>query len=218
MPSYSYLQLYRLKLVLTDIIQKRSLTELIETQKGCVKSVLTRKDLSNGIEVLSEELHDCIDSFIYNRKWSTLNNIRDLSCGLEYLHKINSLMFKDPDTPEEYKAVETFNKEDAENWVSHMVTEMPDGSRVIGAHWTLEQTNTVAKQKGIEWTHITPYCFWVVMNMVYSDYNLVAHKYGVDKVDFYFDLAKSFLFDVDSVPPRTKVMEYYHHIVKPNIK
>jgi hypothetical protein len=45
-----------------------------------------------------------------------------------------------------------------------------------------------------------------------SDYGKVAKKYGVDKADFYADLAKAWLDDKDAVPG--KAMIYYDCIVQ----
>lgn len=39
-------------------------------------------------------------------------------------------------------------------------------------------------------------------------------KYGVDRTEFYADLAKAFLFDKDGPAPSEKLAEYYHEIVK----
>ncbi len=52
------------------------------------------------------------------------------------------------------------------------------------------------------------------MNMMYSDYYSVGVKYGVDRPEFYADLAKAFLFDKDSPAPAEKLAEYYHEVVK----
>ena len=52
------------------------------------------------------------------------------------------------------------------------------------------------------------------MNMMYSDYYSVGVKYGVDRTEFYADLAKAFLFDKDGPAPSEKLAEYYHEVVK----
>lgn len=171
--------------------------------------MLTKETLDLGIEQISKELTESLEDFRSSPCWSGVKGIKELSSSLYNLTHIREDMFGESE--EEY----SFTKEDAEMWVNHMKTNLPDGTTVRGAHWTMDQTNTVAKQKGIVWEHVTPYCFWVTMNMVYSDYVGTAIKFGVDTLDFYFSLATSFLFDVDSVPPRTKLAEYYHHIVKP---
>ena len=49
--------------------------------------------------------------------------------------------------------------------------------------------------------------------MIYSDYVKVAKKHGVgDKIDFYADMAKSFLCDKDA--PKDKLARYYEYIVR----
>ena len=48
------------------------------------------------------------------------------------------------------------------------------------------------------------------MNVMYSDYYGVAAKYGLDRPEFYADLAKAFLMDLDDDHFResTKMMEF----------
>ena len=102
-----------------------------------------------------------------------------------------------------------FTHEDANKWAEKMVNE--DGT--MGAHWTVEQTSAVAAANGVMFTHITDWCFWITMNMMYSDYGGVAMKHGVDTAEFYADLAKAFLFDKDGPGPEAKLGAYYHGIV-----
>lgn len=96
------------------------------------------------------------------------------------------------------------SKDDAKSWVAGMSNE--DGS--YGARWTMEQTKQVQEQRGID---CDPMHFWVVMNMMYSDYCAVAKKLGVDNPDFYAEMAKAFLHDKDAAPG--KLANYYHAIV-----
>ena len=86
---------------------------------------------------------------------------------------------------------EHLSKADAELWTSHMKNS--DGT--VGAHWTLEQTQDVAKQRNIT---CDPNDFWAVMNMMYSDYCQVAKRQSVDTPGFYADMAKAFLEDADA--------------------
>lgn len=81
--------------------------------------------------------------------------------------------------------------EDAKRWTSKM--QNADGT--IGSHWTLEQTQDVAKQRNIT---CDPNDFWAVMNMMYSDYCQVAKRQSVDTPGFYADMAKAFLEDADA--------------------
>lgn len=97
-------------------------------------------------------------------------------------------------------------REDAEEWMRGLENE--DGSK--GAHWTFEQVRQVMGQKNVS---ADPISFYVVLNMIYSDYGKVFRKYGMaDKLDFYVDMAKAFIDDKDAVPD--KAAAYYEHIVK----
>ena len=81
--------------------------------------------------------------------------------------------------------------DEAEEWCDSMVNA--DGTK--GCHWTLEQTQDVAKQRNIT---CEPNDFWAVMNMMYSDYCQVAKRQSVDTPGFYADMAKAFLEDADA--------------------
>ena len=67
---------------------------------------------------------------------------------------------------------------------------------------------------GVTFDHVTAEEFCAAMNMMYSDYFPVGVKYGVDRPEFYADLAKAFLFDKDGPAPSEKLAEYYHKVVK----
>ena len=102
-----------------------------------------------------------------------------------------------------------FTAEDAEKWSKKLVND--DGT--TGPHWTIDQTTSVADANGVYFEHITRDDFWISMNMMYSDYSKVADKYGVNTADFFADLTKAFLFDVDGPMPSKKLSAYYHGIV-----
>lgn len=95
-------------------------------------------------------------------------------------------------------------------WLQHM--DNADGS--TGQHWTEDQTASIAAAIGVTFDHITAEEFCAAMNMMYSDYYTVGVKYGVDRPEFYADLAKAFLFDKDGPAPSEKLAEYYHKVVK----
>lgn len=105
----------------------------------------------------------------------------------------------------------TFTEDDARRWTEHM--ENDDGS--MGAHWTLEQTTAVANSIGV---HIDPWIWFAALNMEYSDNFEVAQKYGLDRPEYYADLAKAFLFDKDGGGPEAKIAGYYHGIVEPRLE
>lgn len=119
----------------------------------------------------------------------------DTICKLEKLHKHNEANEGEPE----------FTQKTARKWVERMENE--DGT--TGAHWTKEQTEAVRKASGREY----PACiWWAAMNMCYSDYYGVAVKHGVNKPEFYADLADAFLDDKDADGAEEKISAYYHCI------
>ena len=105
----------------------------------------------------------------------------------------------------------TFTEDDARRWTEHM--ENDDGS--MGAHWTLEQTTAVANSIGV---HVDPWIWFAALNMEYSDNFDVAQKYGLDRPEYYADLARAFLFDKDGGGSEAKIAGYYHGIVEPGLE
>lgn len=103
-----------------------------------------------------------------------------------------------------------FTEADARRWTEHM--ENDDGSK--GPNWTLEQATAVANSIGV---HVDPWIWFAALNMEYSDGFDVAQKYGLDRPEYYADLAKAFLFDKDGGGPEAKIAGYYHGIVEPRL-
>ena len=101
--------------------------------------------------------------------------------------------------------VAPFSRAMAEEWTREMKNE--DGT--TGPHWTMEQTNQIMTQRGI---NCDPAEFYAAMNMVYSDYSKVAKKLNVSNIDFYAEIAKAFLDDQDAAPD--KLARYYEFVVK----
>lgn len=92
-----------------------------------------------------------------------------------------------------------FNEWLLEKAIKNMVNE--DGT--TGEHWNLEQTNSVAKQYGINFNKFNEYDWNYVMNMIYSDY------YGAipNETSNYIKIAKAFLNDKDA--KEGKAFHYY---------
>lgn len=86
-----------------------------------------------------------------------------------------------------------------EKALSKMINE--DGT--MGGHWTLEQTNNVAKSLGVSFINFNEYDWNYVMNMIYSDY------YGAvnNEASVYGRMARKFLEDKDA--PKGKALKYY---------
>lgn len=107
--------------------------------------------------------------------------------------------------------LEFFSMEDVENWKHEMKNE--DGSH--GEHFNKEQVKQAAQMAGIDMHELGEIPFCLAMNMKYSDYCKVAQKYGVDRPDFYADMAKAFLKDKDfDGEPEEKLYLYYKCIVE----
>jgi len=101
-------------------------------------------------------------------------------------------------------------RDDAEAWAAHMENE--DGT--TGPHWGVDQTTAVAESMGMTWEKVSRPCWWITMNMMYSDYSGVAEKYGVSIAEFYADMARAFLMDKDGPGAKKKLAAYYHGIVE----
>ena len=100
-------------------------------------------------------------------------------------------------------------KADAEAWAARMENE--DGS--TGQHWGVDQTTAIAESMGMTWEKVSRPCWWITMNMMYSDYSGVAEKYGVSIAEFYADMARAFLMDKDGPGAEEKLGASYHGIV-----
>lgn len=93
-----------------------------------------------------------------------------------------------------------FTEEDAKEWAKHMNPP---------ARWTMDQTTAVMYQNG--YNH-KPCEFWVVMNMLFSDYGKTMIKFGADKPEVWAALAHDFLDDPDAQDG--KVGRYWRDVVK----
>lgn len=101
---------------------------------------------------------------------------------------------------------------DIEKWKKHMKNQ--DGT--MGEHFKKDQVMQAARQIGVNPEEYGEHIFPLVMNMMYSDYCAVAKKFGLDRPDFYAELAKAFLNDKDfGGEPEEKVWLYYQCIAAP---
>ena len=100
---------------------------------------------------------------------------------------------------------------DIEKWKKHMKNQ--DGT--MGEHFKKDQVMQAARQIGVNPEEYGEHIFPLVMNMMYSDYCAVAKKFGLDRPDFYAELAKAFLNDKDfGGEPEEKVWLYYKCIAE----
>ena len=123
--------------------------------------------------------------------WNVLDSMKDCTC--------NSAGFTEKDVAE---------------WSAMLQNE--DGT--TGPHWGVDQTTAVAESMGMTWEKISRPCWWITMNMMYSDYYPVAVEFGLNRPEFYAALAKAFLIDKDGPGPERKLMEYYEHIAKRSVQ
>lgn len=97
---------------------------------------------------------------------------------------------------------ETITPELAKSLVEEMA--VTDGSnRTTGEKWTMTDTNDVGMKVGIDFEKI-PKCEWyLVMNMMYSDYYQVGHNHGFNDYNFYSELSKAWFNDIDAKENKT---------------
>lgn len=105
----------------------------------------------------------------------------------------------------ESKRYPRLDERTAAEWTSGMMNA--DGT--MGPHWSMEQTNKLIEQRGI---NKDPVAFWAVINSIYSDDVAVAKKHGVNKLDYYVDRAIAWLDDKDAVKDKAAI--YYEYVVE----
>lgn len=106
-----------------------------------------------------------------------------------------------------------FDKEYAEWEVEQMHHQSPDGKEHRGAHWTMEQTNTVYdKYRSRLPAEITPGDFYVALNAQYHDLGQWFMEHMPDKEEAegaIIESAVKFWFMDDDWPTATKVWCYF---------
>ena len=158
---------------------------------------LPRSEWERYIEHLKEQLHEIMERPVTLGRAEEVMVYADAICAL---HKLDDDHFR-----EATKMIE-FTEDDAKAWTARMENE--DGT--TGPHWSMGQTDAVANVAGV---HVDKLTFWACLNMMYSDYYSVAAKYGLDRPEFYADLAKAFLMDKDAGGAEAKMAGYYHWVV-----
>lgn len=106
-----------------------------------------------------------------------------------------------------------FDREYAEWEVEQMHHQSPDGKEHRGAHWTMEQTNTVYdKYRSRLPSEITPGDFYVALNAQYHDLGQWFMEHMPDKEaaeGAIIESAVKFWFMDDDWPTATKVWCYF---------
>ena len=105
---------------------------------------------------------------------------------------------------------EKLTREKAEKWVRSMHGDDPKSR---GEMWSYEDAKKLAEERGLPTEGQEMVDFYVVLNMVYTDYCKVAKEHGVDTEDYYADLAEAWLYDRDAKPPTEKLMAYHKNVI-----
>lgn len=93
-----------------------------------------------------------------------------------------------------------FTENDAREWAKQMNP---------APRWSLGETTAVMSQ--YNYRH-RPFVFWIVMNLLYSDYGKIFLKHNIDKPEIWADMANAFIEDQDAADD--KVGRYWRDIVK----
>ena len=101
---------------------------------------------------------------------------------------------------------EHLTAEEAEEWVRGMQSE--DGKK--GGRWELQDIRRYAENYGVRPDEVVE--FYAVLNALATDYGKVAKKFGVDRMEYWAEMAKAFMHDKDAHPGKVKL--YYECIAK----
>lgn len=146
------------------------------------------------MHLIKEYLKKIID----NNNIEEMHKIEGLFCNMmAYMKEYNADMYNDIKR-ELYTVAngKVITLELAEKWVSEM--------RPL-AKWTKAETDGILKQKGLQVNDVD---FYVVMNMMYSDF----HNTLDDDIEKYILLSVDFLKDEDV--EKDKLYNYYYYVVK----
>jgi hypothetical protein len=99
-------------------------------------------------------------------------------------------------------------KDIAEEWVHSMLAhDTADGQK-----WTMENTTEYGNKVNIDWTRYSKVDFYIVMNMMYSDYYRTAKTINMASDNMFFaNLSKDWLCDSDV--SEDKLYKYYFDVV-----
>ena len=164
--------------------------------------------MNKDIRMTAEWLEEQIDRELEagNRPQSA-RDFALLCLAKEYLEDMHRASHEHMEHEEHHRHVdEHMSLQEARAWVARM--HSADGS--YGGKWDY---NTVCdylhRTVGDKGKLVDVYA---AMNMMYTDYCVVARKYGVDTTDFYADMAMAWINDPDVPPGKTK--RYYEEVVE----
>lgn len=120
--------------------------------------------------------------------------------------------YDDYEREDDYEDCGRLSKRDMKEWEHNLCNV--DGTH--GAHFDKEQIEQVARSLGVEPKEYGDCTLYMTVNMMYSDYEQVAKKFGVDRVEFYIELAKAFLHDKDFDGDGAEKLYLYYTFIADN--
>lgn len=78
-----------------------------------------------------------------------------------------------------------------------------NSGRPTGEKWTLAETKDAGSKIGINFEKVKPAEWYLVMNMMYSDYYRTAKKHGMTEPSFFADLSFDWFNDEDAETGKT---------------
>lgn len=152
------------------------------------------------------KLHELVMSIMKSDKMTEEQLITHLVEAIEQEEKC------DDEYRDLYETVygEKINKELAEAWVHSM--DKANETDVDGQHWTVDQCYDVGNKVSVDWNKHSKWEWYVVLNMMYSDYYKTAVALGMqDDPMFFARLGKDWLCDKDA--SENKLYNYYFNVV-----
>lgn len=125
---------------------------------------------------------------------------RENVVGLAALLYIKKHLPEDEAEHDEHDEPQELTDAEADEWVHSM--ENADGTQ--GAYFSVGETDAFRGE-------LPRADSWAAMNMMKSDYGVVARMFSVDVPAFYAELAKAFLNDRDAGPG--KLWRYHKYVV-----
>lgn len=141
-----------------------------------------------------------------------IRRIKEHGCGigdaekLTMLYELKEHLCEDEGVHDAH----ALSAEEAKRWVSGMIGTDPEHAH--GGRWTIEEARTLAQKIGWKLTDDELPAFYAVLNALYSDYAMVAKRYGVTQPEFFAELARAWMMDADARPGKAE--RYYRHIVQ----
>jgi len=87
-----------------------------------------------------------------------------------------------------------------------------DGTdRANGEKWTMEDSKVIGDKYGVNWESISKCEWYLVLNMMYSDYYKTAKKHGMTDSSMFAELATDWFIDIDASPDKT--FNYFMYVI-----